>query len=135
MIAIEEWRSVPSLPEYEASSAGRIRRIPWEGVMPNGGVRIYGGHPWFGTWERVQRRYIMMYRGRTHRVARLICEAFHGPAPLEDLDTMHLDENSHNNRPDNLAWGTRKENLNFPKVKAYHRRVCRAKMAGLPIPA
>jgi hypothetical protein len=27
---------------------------------------------------------------------------------------MHLDENSRNNKPENLAWGTQKENLNAP---------------------
>lgn len=131
MTAIEEWRSVPSLPEYEASSAGRIRRIPWEGPMPNGGVRVYGGKPWTGAWEKVQRRYTIQFRGKTYRIARLICEAFHGEPSFANADTMHLDENSRNNRPDNLTWGTRKENLNFPKLKEYHREVCQTKMAGL----
>lgn len=102
--------------------------------MPNGGVRIYGGKPWTGTWDKVERRYVMQFRGKTYRVARLICEAFHGKSPFAKADTMHLDENSRNNIPSNLAWGTRQENLNFPQVKIYHRRVCRAKMAGLEVP-
>ncbi len=76
----------------------------------------------------------MMYRGKTHRIARLVCEAFHGPAPLEDVATIHLDKNRCDNRPDTLAWGTRKETSNFPEVKEYHRRVCQANMAGLSIP-
>jgi hypothetical protein len=32
---------------------------------------------------------------------------------------MHLDENSKNNRPENLAWGTQKENLNAPGFIEY----------------
>jgi hypothetical protein len=32
---------------------------------------------------------------------------------------MHLDENSRNNRPENLAWGTQKENLNAPQFLEY----------------
>lgn len=127
----EIWCVVPCLLEYEASSFGRIRRIPWKGPMPNGGVRVYGGKSWTGVWDKVEQRYIMMFRGKTYRVARLVCEAFHDPAPSENLDTMHLDEDSRNNRSDNLAWGTRKENLNFPKLKEYHREVCQVKMAGL----
>ena len=76
----------------------------------------------------------MQFQGKTRRVARLVCEAFHGKPPFEGADTMHLDENSRNNCPTNLAWGTRQENLNFPGVKKYHRRVCQAKMAGLTVP-
>ena len=34
---------------------------------------------------------------------------------------IHLDEDGMNNRPENLRWGTQKENLNMPKIKAYHR--------------
>ena len=40
---------------------------------------------------------------------RLICEAFHGPCP-DGRECRHLDGNKKNNRPDNLAWGTSKQN-------------------------
>lgn len=32
---------------------------------------------------------------------------------------MHKDENSRNNKPENLKWATQKENLNCPKFKEY----------------
>jgi hypothetical protein len=32
---------------------------------------------------------------------------------------MHLNENSDDNRPENLAWGTQKQNLNAPGFIAY----------------
>lgn len=32
---------------------------------------------------------------------------------------MHIDENSRNNKPANLAWGTQKENLNAPGFIEY----------------
>jgi hypothetical protein len=58
-------------------------------------------------------------RGKTYKVARLVCEAFNGPSSEEKNVCMHLDENSGNNSLDNLAWGTQKENLNAPGFIAY----------------
>lgn len=42
-------------------------------------------------------------------LARLVCEAFHGPPPPERPLPVHLDGDGHNNHADNLKWGTRKE--------------------------
>jgi hypothetical protein len=37
---------------------------------------------------------------------------------------MHIDDDEKNNRPENLRWGTQKENLNTPRFIAYcHSRV------------
>ncbi len=43
------------------------------------------------------------------RVHRLVCEAWHGPAP-EGAHAAHLDGNRLNNQPSNLAWKTPAEN-------------------------
>lgn len=53
------------------------------------------------------------------KVHRLVCEAFHGPAPFKRAVVLHLDENAINNKPENLRWGTQKENLNMPKFISY----------------
>ena len=105
-----------------------IRRVPFIGKMPHGGTRIYGGKAWSGCWDGT--RYILQFRGKSYKVARLVCEAFHGTPPPWTPVCMHLDENSRNNCPKNLGWGTQKENMNAPKVKAYHRRWCSLKMSG-----
>jgi hypothetical protein len=42
-------------------------------------------------------------------VHRLVAEAFYGPAQ-EGQETRHLDGNPSNNAPENLAWGSAKEN-------------------------
>lgn len=97
--------------------------------MPHGGCRIYGGKPHCGVWAKDRLRFLLIFRKKTYKVHRLVCEAFHGPPP-DGADTLHLDENPANNRPENLKWGTRKENLNMPAIKAYHSDVCRQKMTG-----
>jgi hypothetical protein len=45
------------------------------------------------------------------KVHRLVCEAFHGPAPEGCTDVAHNDGNRDNPRADNLRWATRKENM------------------------
>lgn len=116
---MEEWKLVPSLPQYEVSSEGRIRRIPYEAPMPRGGVRVYGGQEWKGVWEKNQKRRIIIFNRKTYKLHRLVCEAFHGPSPFYKAVVMHLNENSDDNRPENLAWGTQKENMNAPGFIAY----------------
>ena len=116
--AAEVWRRVPSIQTIEVSSHGRVRAVARAVPMPRGGVKICGGSGTFGQWDGV--RYLYILHGRTHKVARLVCEAFNGP-PSAGLVCMHLDENSRNNRPENLRWGTQRENLNAPKFLEYCR--------------
>lgn len=97
--------------------------------MPHGGLRKYGGKAWTGAWDSVQHRFVFLYRGKTYRVARVICEAFNGPAPREGLDTVHIDEDSSNNQPSNLKWGTHKENMNCDKFRDYASRAMFLKLA------
>jgi hypothetical protein len=116
----EEWRDVPSAPGLLASSEGRIMSIPRRQEQHRG-TRLYGGQPQFGSWSRKNARFYLTYLGRTYTVARLICEAFHGPPPFDDAMALHLDENAANNRAANLKWGTCKENMNFPDFLEYCR--------------
>ena len=93
--------------------------------MPNGNVRQYHTKPVIGCWAVGSGggRYIIRWgRARkTLKVARLVCEAFNGPPPFPRAVAMHGDENSRNNRADNLEWGTQKQNLNAPGFIAYCR--------------
>ena len=93
--------------------------IPFEGPLPNGSTRQYGGYARRGSWDGA--RYIFQWRSKTYKVARLVCEAFHGAPPEDKSVCMHLDENSRNNASDNLRWGTQKENLNAPGFLDYCR--------------
>lgn len=115
----EIWKVVPSAPWFLASSEGRVMVAPYQAEMPNGGLRQYGGQPHFGVWNKQDGRFITVHKGRTYKIAALICEAFHGAKPTASSVCMHLDENAANNRPDNLSWGTQKENLNAPRFREY----------------
>lgn len=92
---------------------------PWTSRLPWGGMRTYGGFPRIGYWDG--ERFVVTWRGRTYRVARLVCEAFNGSAPFDGAVCMHIDEDSRNNSPTNLKWGTQKQNLNAPGFIAYCR--------------
>lgn len=115
----EEWKEIPSLPEYEASSWGRVRRKVYTKAMPRGGVRQYGGTAHYGVLDTKAKRYQFVFKRKTYRVHRLVCEAFHGPPPFPGAVVMHMDENSMNNRAENLEWGSQKENLNASGFIAY----------------
>lgn len=115
----EEWRVSPALPEYEVSSWGRVRRVPYEAPLPNGGVRIYGGKPHYGADSGP--RKIVVFRRKSFKVHRLVCAAFNGPPPFPRAVVMHDDEDFRNNRPGNLVWGTQKQNLNAPGFLEYCR--------------
>lgn len=108
----EVWRVVPSEPQFFVSSEGRVMVAPFWGDMPNGSKRSYGGKPQFGVWSKQDARFIIVHRGKTFKVHRLVCEAFNGAAPDDKPYCLHLDENSANNRADNVYWGDQKENLN-----------------------
>jgi hypothetical protein len=118
----EIWKIVPSVPDYEASSLGFIRRVPFVGSMPSGGTRVYGGVPTKGTLRKDKMRYFIVYKNKNYAVHRMVCEAFNGlqPHPYPQSVVTHLNEDGMDNRACNLSWRSQKENLNDKKIKEYH---------------
>lgn len=121
----EIWKPIPSQSGMMASSLGRILLPERIAQMPYGGWRTYTPAPTFGCKRRASKTARHEYYGIFHKergnlkIHRLICEAFHGPAPFPKAIVIHLDEDALNNRPENLKWGTQRENLNMPKFIAY----------------
>lgn len=121
----EEWKPVPSKPGIMASSWGRIKTPDREATMPNGGVRKYITKPTYGIVMKANKTARHTYMGLYNKffgnmkVHRLVCEAFHGSPPDSKPYVIHIDENAHNNKPENLRWGSQKENLNMPKFIEY----------------
>ena len=126
----EEWTDIPSIPGAKASSFGRVLFPPPEQPtrMPLGGFRLYKTKPIYGSEEKSAsgradsgRRMITRWRNKTYKIHILVCEAFHGPKPFYNAIVLHGNEEPTDNRPENLSWGTRKQNQNFPKANAAFR--------------
>jgi len=116
---MEEWKIVPSFPELQASSYGRILRLPYFSIQGKEIISL----PTYGNKVYVNGRpYRMLYMRRafgTLKVHQLVCEAFHGTKPFVNAYVLHKDENPFNNNKDNVYWGTQKENLNAPGFLVY----------------
>ena len=117
-------KPIKSICNALANDLGQVKWPESTALMPYGGVRVYKTKWIFGTKTKASKnaRYLYMgtlYRGKNYKVHRLICEAFHGPAPEGHNVVIHLDEDSTNNRPENIKWGTQKENLNSPGFIEY----------------
>ena len=105
----EEWRPCPGHEGvYEVSSLGRVRRI---GRSPLKQAMGTNGYLFVSPCTNGKKR-------PTH-VHTLVCRAFHGE-PREYLyalgrkkvqEVRHLDGDRHNNRAQNLRWGTRHQNV------------------------
>lgn len=89
---------------YVISSRGEIwsdisRRV-LQSPPGKGKRRVYRTVDLYGEGER-----------RSAAVHRLVCEAFHGPAPGPGYDAAHLDHDPANCAAVNLAWTTHAENV------------------------
>nr|WP_314187459.1 NUMOD4 motif-containing HNH endonuclease [uncultured Brevundimonas sp.] len=97
---METWRPIPG-SSYEASSLGRIR-------SPRGNILKLHAHTL--GYQIVDVRFDNEPKTKTRTVHSLVALAFHGPRP-EGLDVAHGNCIKTDNRPSNLRYATRSENL------------------------
>ena len=97
---MEIWKEIPN-SKYEASSLGRIR-------SPRGKILKPYNHAL--GYHLVGVKFDHEPKIITRTVHRLIALAFHGPRP-EGLDICHGNCIKTDNRPSNLRYATRSENL------------------------
>lgn len=109
MPPFERWRPIDGFPHHEASSLGRVRSLPRD-IRANsrGGNlckrRIAGK---ILTPKRHKNGYDVVHMAPGSRealVSRLVCTAFHGPAPATDDEADHENRIRHDNRAENLRW-------------------------------
>ena len=103
---------------YLVRDNGSICRLPKDGARAS----KYDGVWTFGS-QSPDNGY-MIFTGNV-RVHQIVCTAFHGPAPEENMVVDHIDTNRCNNRPENLRWVTRLENILLnPITKAKIELIC-----------
>jgi hypothetical protein len=110
IIVPETWRPITKYPGFEVSNHGGIKRLGYHDLRGR-------KQPERIIYSRVtDNRYAFIFPyGANQRivinVARTVLEAFVGPEPFLGADARHLDDNSNNMMLENLAWGTRTENM------------------------
>ncbi len=89
--------------QYSVRDNGAVLRHPRTGKRPR---------PTDGKWvfgkPNSQNGYMYISQKRIHRI---VATAFHGTPPEPEYVVDHIDTNRQNNRPENLRWLTRLENM------------------------
>jgi hypothetical protein len=96
----EAWRDIPGHRGYQASSLTSVRSVPR--TLRDG--RTAGGVTLAKQLDRDGYATVKLGRKRV-RVCVAVQLAFAGPP-----EVRHLDGDASNDRPENLAWGSRVEN-------------------------
>lgn len=98
---IEEWRNLNVLGfnNYEVSNFGNVRRIGTEKTLK---LSLCHGYPRVTLYKN--------RKGFPTKVHKMVLFAFKGKRP-KGYDSAHLNGIKSDNRIENLAWVTRKENM------------------------
>lgn len=102
----EVWKTIPEFPMHSVSNYGRVmRNVPAKAGSFVGILRP----------QKLQSGYIVYYlKYRGHRktllASRLVAQAFLDPDPIR-YEVNHKNGIKSDNRPDNLEWATRAENV------------------------
>ena len=97
----EEWRPIETHPGYSVSSEGRVRRDR-DGYMMSCSLTRDG---------YLKTNLGKAHPKRTQRVHRLVCAAFHGPAPSHKHVAHHKNGDRADARAENVEWLTQHENV------------------------
>jgi hypothetical protein len=110
---MEVWKDVIGYEGlYQVSNLGRIKTLG----RVTGDGRVYKPKVMSPGTNATGYLYIELRKNgvrKTHRLHRLILQAFDPVEGMEHLDVNHIDEDKKNCRLDNLCWMTRAENLNW----------------------
>ena len=72
---------------------------------------------------------IVNIKAKTYRLAALICRVFHGPAPTPEHTVNHIDLDRSNNKPENLEWSSKAEQVQHSYANNANRRSNAAQMS------
>lgn len=103
-----EWRIIADFPDYQVSEDGEIVR-----VVPDARDHRLTGKPLKQAISKSGYAKLTLCnagQAKNARVNRIVCAAFHGPAPSPLHHAAHNDGNRLNNCANNLRWVEGKEN-------------------------
>lgn len=109
----EIWKDVPGYEgRYQVSNLGRVRSLDRRVNACHGATRLIRGRMLKPACSKYNPHLYVQLGHKTagSPVHHLVALAFIGPRP-KGLDVRHLDGNAQNNRADNLAYGTRTDNI------------------------
>lgn len=110
----EQWLPVPDYEGYyEVSDHGNVRSVDrvvnrWHGEIAIAGVPLSPALSKVGQYP-----FVALSREgkqKSHKVHRLVLEAFVGPCP-EGMEACHWDDDKTNNHLSNLRWASKSENM------------------------
>ena len=104
-------KPIPDVVNYGAGDDGVIYRT--DKAKP---VAL---KPWLGGYNSSYK--MVRLHSQNEYVHRLVCKAFYGVNPTHLPEVRHLDGFSFNNKPENLDWGTAKQNSSDKYV---HGNMC-----------
>lgn len=109
----ERWADIPEYIGYQVSDQGRVRTVDRAILGRDGREGLHRGRVL--KPQRLKNGYLEVYlcdgKSRKHRtVHSLVAQMFLGSRP-ERMDVMHINGDRSDNRVENLAYGTRSENL------------------------
>lgn len=114
MVDVEDFRQEAECiykdERYSVRDNGAVFRHPHDGKRP----RPTDNQWTFGKLND-KTGYMEIASVRVHRI---VATAFHGKPPTKEHVVDHIDTNKRNNRPDNLRWVTRLENVLLNPITA-----------------
>ena len=118
---MEEWKAIPGLDGYEASSEGRIRSISRLLLKSDGNIqKMQGRIRKLGS--KNGSGYLQFNTMLGNKLVHVcVCSAFHGERPF-GKQAAHNNGIKDDNRSDNLRWATPKENIADMKIHGTHKR-------------
>lgn len=119
---MEIWKTIPSYPNFEASSLGRIRRIAGRvRFLTKKGEEAYryrGEKIRVASISKTRGYYYINLSGKTESLHRLIAITF-VEGYEKGLDVDHINGNKLDNRAENLRFISRGGNINNPNTKVF----------------
>lgn len=107
---IQQNECIYKAERYSVRDNGAVLRHPLQGKSP----RPTDNNWTFGKLN-IKTGYLEIASERVHRI---VATAFHGEPPTKEHVADHIDTNRQNNRPSNIRWVTRLENILLNPITA-----------------